>query len=549
MIRQVIRYPLMRVGGRELAALGALCLMGLFSTEIADTDFWWHLKTGEYVVQKRALPAPDPFSYTSDLGKPAYPGEERVRRFNLTHEWLAQAVWYLVYRAAGFPAVVLFKAALLTAFCGFTGLVAARRGGSLWWGLGAAGAAASVAHWFSADRPALVTFWMVPVFIWILERERPLWLLPLLMVVWANSHGGFFLGWVVAGAYTAANPRKLWRVAAVTVAASLLNPNHVRVLEVLLRYRQSYLTQMLVEWSRPHLWGPPWGFPLLLYTGAAVLALAWRRVKLSDWILFAAFAAAALTAFRNILLVAVASPIVIASYWPWRWKMPGLARPAAAAALAAALAWGVWQGRFFQLRAALWRFPEGAAQFLVQNGLTGRLFNTYEYGGYLIWRLWPEHKTFIDGRALNESVYRDYQGAISVSDREVLNRYGVEIVVMNAFEYTTGALYPLVIWLSQPGAADWKLVYQDPQALVFARHPPAGMTVLSKDQVASHLENECRLYLERDPELCLCARTLGLYFLQTGDRRRAREALASYLASPHQPDPAAETAYQKLLRR
>jgi hypothetical protein len=75
------------------------------------------------------------------------------------------------------------------------------------------------------------------------------------------------------------------------------------------------------------------------------------------------------------------------------------------------------------------------------------------------------------------------------------------------------------------------------------------MTVLSKDQVASHLENECRLYLERDPELCLCARTLGLYFLQTGDRRRAREALASYLASPHEPDPAAETAYQKLLRR
>src|SRR5581483_10003052 len=97
--------------GTAMVVLAALCLMGLFSTEIADTDFWWHLKTGEYVVQKRALPAPDPFSYTSDLGKPAYPGEERVRRFNLTHEWLAQAVWYLVYRAAGFPAVVLFKAA------------------------------------------------------------------------------------------------------------------------------------------------------------------------------------------------------------------------------------------------------------------------------------------------------------------------------------------------------------------------------------------------------------------------------------------------------
>jgi hypothetical protein len=325
-----------------------------------------------------------------------------------------------------------------------------------------------------------------------------------------------------------------------------LNPNHVRIVEVLAAYRQSYLTGMLIEWSRPNLWGPPWGFPLLLFAAAAVLAVAWRRVRVQDWLLFVAFAAAALTAFRNIVLVAFLAPILIAAYWPWRRPLPELARPAAAAALAATLAAGVWQGKFFQLRAALWRFPEGAARFVEERGIAGKLFNTYEYGGYLLWRLGPRQKTFIDGRALNESVYRDYQKAISLEDPGVLDRYGAEVVVMNAFEYTTGVIYPLALRLADRRETAWTLVYQDAQAMVFMRQPPAGVAAIDKGQAADHLEAECRLYLERDPELCLCARTLGFLFLQAGDRRRAQQALGWYLASPRGPDPEAETAYRRL---
>ena len=531
-----------------LIALGAVCLLGLFSTEAADTDFWWHLKTGKYVVQRRALPAPDPFSYTAYLGRPAYAGEEKVRYFNLTHEWLAQAVWYLIWRFGGFGAVVLWKAVLLTAFCGLGGVIASRRGGSVYWGLAAAGATVSVARWFSADRPALVSFLLVAVFVWILERDRPLWLLPVLSAVWANSHGGFFLGWIVVGAYAAAAPRKLWRIAALTVAASVLNPNHIRILEVLLAYRQSNLQQMLVEWSRPPLWGPPYAFPALLWGGAAVLALGWRRVKLSDWILFGLFAAAAVTAFRNVVLVAFLAPVLIATYWPWRRPLPALAGPVAAAALGLALVVGVWQGKFFQLRAALWRFPEGASRFLVEHRITGPMFNTYELGGYLLWRLWPQQKVFIDGRSLNESVFRDYQNAISLQDRGVLDRYGVQIVVANAFESTSGVIYPLVLALGDRSATAWNLVYEDPQAVVFARQPATGLPALDKARVTEHLESECRLIIEHDPELCLCARTLGFRFLQAGDRQRARRALALYLGSPHEPDAEAEAAYRQVSR-
>lgn len=547
-----------------ILALAALCLIGLFSTEIADTDFWWHLKTGEYVIEKRALPAPDPFSYTTDLGALVYPGEEKVRYFNLTHEWLAQALWYLVYRAAGFPGVVLFKGLLLAGFCGIAGLVAARRTGGFYWGLAAAAAAAPVATLFSADRPALVTFFLVAVFVWILERGRPLWLVPVLSVVWANSHGGFFLGWVILGAYAAGatvsraarEARRLWLVALVSVVLSGLNPNYFRIFEILPAYRQSYLMQSLIEWTRPHLWGPPYSFNILLYAAAAVMLAAWRRVKLSDWFLFIPFAVASLAAFRNIMLTAFLAPILIASYFPWRRKLPSLAGPVLAGALAVVIGVGTAQGRFFQLRAALWKFPAGAADFLLARGASESIFNTYEYGGYLIWRLWPRQRVFIDGRALNESVYRDYQRILGSTGssaeesrqarRQLLERYGVGAIVANAFEYTTGVVYPLVLALADPAETEWQLVYQDPQALVFLRRPPSDLTPLDKSRVADHLEAECRTHIEKDPELSLCARTLGFLFLRAGDPGRARRSFELYLANAGEPDPEAESTYRRL---
>src|ERR1043166_4216252 len=98
--------------------LAAFVLLGWFSTEAKDSDAWWHLKTGEYIWQQHKLPVPDPFAWTTYLNGPAYTGEDKVRDFNLTHEWLAQIVLYLAYAAGGIPGLILFRAALLAAFCG-----------------------------------------------------------------------------------------------------------------------------------------------------------------------------------------------------------------------------------------------------------------------------------------------------------------------------------------------------------------------------------------------------------------------------------------------
>jgi hypothetical protein len=556
----------------SILALAAICLIGMFSTEVSGYDTWWHLKTGEYITHYRALPVPDPFSYTTYLGKPAYPGEEQVRHFNLTHEWLAQAILYSIYAATGAPGLVLFKALLLSALCWLTGLIAARRSGNFYAGLAAAFAAAMVAVEFASDRPAIITFLMVAVFAAIFELRWPLWLLPPLALLWANSHGGFFLGWVVMGAYCveAAVLRfrrrpveddvRIWKMSALAVAISFLNPNGFHVFDTLFRYQKSYLTSTLIEWRSPYLWGPPYSFDILLYAAAAVLLLSWRKVRATDWLLFAAFAAASLTAYRNILLIGFLAPILIAAWFPRRFRTPRFIGLAAIVLLLTGLAAGVARGSFFQFRAALWEYPSGASDFLRAHAISKPMFNTYEYGGYLIWRLWPQQRTFVDGRALNESVYQDYRRILYNSGatpnvlgsecQRLLDRYAVRVIVMNTFEYVTGAFYPLALALGNPATSDWQLVYEDPQSLIFMRDAPAGIPVLDKArQSIDHMEAECTLHIEHEPEYPLCARSLADLSLRAGDNERAKRMLSLYLANATQKDPSAEQALRRLMQQ
>ena len=536
--------------------LGALCLLGLFSTELADTDFWWHLKTGQFLVQRHALPFPDPFAYTTP------PAETGVQHFNLTHEWLSQALLYLVYAAAGFPAVILARAALLAAFCGLAGWLAGRLSRSFAAGIATAFAAASVAVEFAADRPALVTFLGVAVFVTVLETRRGLWALPPLALLWANCHGGFFLAWVVLLAYCAELPapdrRRVWLVSAASIALSGVNPNGFGVLRTLAVYRSSPLTANLVEWQPPSLWGPPYGFPLLLAAAAVTLALAWRKVRLPHWLLFAAFAAASLLAFRNLPLVGFLAPVLIAAYFPFRLNLP---RAAVAwgipALLSVALAAGIAGGAFFQLRVAGWTVPAGAVDFVLSHHLSGPLFNTYEQGGYLIWKLWPDARVFIDGRALSERVNSDYRqilfntGApadqVAGPRRDLLDRYGVQVVVMNTLDWVSGALYPLAIALGNPTDNEWQLVYEDAQDVVFVRRPPPGTPVLDNKfgRLLRHLNTECAAYIEHSPETPLCARTLADYWARNQAVGLARRMLRLYLAHARTRDAKAE----ELLRR
>jgi hypothetical protein len=541
-----------------IVALAAILLMACFSTEVADSDTFWHLQTGKYLLERHQLPIPDPFSFTTNLGK-ALPMEETVRAYNLTFEWLAQIIIYLVYAMGGFGGLVLWRATLMTAFCGLAGLWAWRRSQDFYRALAAAFVTAFVASYFNSDRPYQITYVMIVATILILEYRRWMWLLPPMFLIWANCHGGFIMGFVVLGAYCAESlwqrfrskaeidERRLWLVTAVCVPAAFLNPNGFLTFYILAAYKQSSLMSTIYEWQKPALW-PPTFLTVLLLAAAAVLVWQRRRTRLVDWLLLGLFGAAYLSAVRNSNLVGLVAPVLIAGYVPWKRVLPQWTGWAAAALLLAAIAVPFARGRAFQLRAAEWKYPAGAADFLLAHQITQHMFQSFEKGGYLIWRTWPEEQSFIDGRCLNETVFADYLRMIKYlpGTRDLLDRYGIQVVVMNAFEANSGATYVLPLALADPSEKEWKMVYADAGAAVFMRHPPSGVEPLPPSQIFVSMEAQCQATLDHDPARPRCARSLANLFRNMHDVARARRWMGLYLE--HRPDrnPADDAFYQQL---
>src|SRR5690242_19725078 len=89
-----------------IVGLSILLLVVFTSTEVSDPDAWQHLVSGRYLIERQAFPTPDPFSFTTAMVKPAYPGEDVTRDFNIKHELLAQILLYLAYAGGGFAGLV-----------------------------------------------------------------------------------------------------------------------------------------------------------------------------------------------------------------------------------------------------------------------------------------------------------------------------------------------------------------------------------------------------------------------------------------------------------
>jgi tetratricopeptide (TPR) repeat protein len=575
-----------------LLTLAAILLLSIFTGEIRDTDIWLHLKTGQHSWETRALSVPDPFSYTTGMGTAGYPGEEVTRYFNLTHEWLTQIVMYLIYSAAGFPGLVLARAGLLMVFCALAGWMAFGRTNDFYIGLAAALASAGMAFHFQQSRPFLVTFACLAVTMAILESRgsipesrrailappRSVWALPAVFLIWSNCHAGFFLGWLVLGAYCGEaaierlrkrpvpNERQLWLVAAACFLVSGLNPNGFRVIQILFLYRSSGIQSENLEWQRPVFWQPDI-YSLLLFGSLLALLLARRRTRPVDWLLYFGFALISLMAVRNTIFMGLIGPVLMAAYLPkslgpistWRGLPAVAVLLAAAALLVNDVAPAIASGNAFALHAAQWQLPSGAADFIQARRITGRMFNNYETGGYLVWRLWPLQRDFIDPRGLSEEVYADYKRILTNADsaggrsaEKLLQKYGIQMVVVEGFDYLSGQVYPLVVELSDPGNAEWKLAYADSASLIFMRHPPPGFEPRNSesrngmDALLDSLEKQCAQHIQHDPARPWCARGLSEVYAFKGNVEQARRWMEYYLEHRTGPDPEAEQTYQSL---
>jgi hypothetical protein len=228
--------------------------------------------------------------------------------------------------------------------------------------------------------------------------------------------------------------------------------------------------------------------------------------------------------------------------------MPVAAEYALAAGIALLAGERIASGQAFQLRMAAWKFPDGAVQFLKDHQVSAPMFNLYEWGGYLMWAAWPQEKTFVDGRALNESVFRDYMKIAlnTPAAQETLDRYGVQVLLLQGFEYGRGTVYFLGASLADPAQTRWKLVYQDNKAMVFMRQPPPGVTALPPGDVLTSLDAQCRNQIEHQPSLPRCARGLGDLYARLNLVDRSRQWLEVYLSRNSEPDPEIERLYEQI---
>jgi hypothetical protein len=536
-----------------LLALTAILFLSWFTGEVADTDIWLHLMTGRHTLETRALTVPDPFSFTSNINSAAFPGEAKTRYFNLTHEWLAQIIMYLVHAVTGFPGLVLLRAALLIGFCALVGLMVWWRTAGFYRSLVGAIAAGAVAINFQQSRPFLITFVLLAVTMAILERRRWMWALVPVFIFWANCHGGYFMGWVMLGAYCGEaliqrlrkrpveDERQLWLVTIACFLASAINPNGFRVIEIILLYRSSGIQSSNLEWQYPAFWLPPYSYGVVLIGSLVAMLLSWRRTRPVDWILYFVFGAASLLAVRNTILMGLVGAVLLGSYLPtWKRAVPLVAEYLAAGLLALAIFSALREGRSFQLRAAEWMLPIQAADFLKTHNVSGHMFNTYENGGYLVWRLWPTQRDFIDPRGLSEEAFADYNRILYYADSnggksadELLAKYGIDVLVLDGFDRFTGKIHTLAAALADPKQTAWKLVQADNRSIVFMRQPPPGVQPLNNLQALQSIEMQCQQQIDHDPQQPACARGMADLYNLIGDKARAAQWMAYYESRSH----------------
>jgi hypothetical protein len=131
--------------------------------------------------------------------------------------------------------------------------------------------------------------------------------------------------------------------------------------------------------------------------------------------------------------------------------------------------------------------------------------------------------------------------------QQLLDKYGIETIVLDGFEYTSGEPFRLVAVLGLETPVQWQLVYWDDTATVFMRHPPPDVPRLANGFAINSMEQQCEKYVAHEPFHPKCARGLARLFLQISDTARARKWFAFYLNHTLEADPEAQATYARLL--
>jgi hypothetical protein len=467
--------------------------LSLFIASEQDPDFWWHVRIGRWMVDNGRLPSTDIFTFTV----PTHVWTD--------HEYLTEILMWLVYQAAG-PVGLSLAFGVLTWAAFWILYRQVRRQPWVIVAVGLAiGAVAGSPIW--GPRAQMITFFLTCLELYWLQgylsgRSRTLRYFPLVMVLWANLHGGWVIGFVWLGvalaaeliswAWNPSNPahrahvRFLAIITVFSVVAVAATPHGLSLYPYPFQTQGSVAQQkLIVEWFSPD-FHQVYLRPFEAMVFLVIVGFALRRPPLHDFLLTLVGLGLALQSVRNVVLfVAVATPVMINCYsacWKelsaargWKFEVPprGLFAVVTAvvlAVIALATTFRIYDSVNPAKQQSLVRgdYPVAAADWLDAHPEVGtRMYNQYGWGGYFAYRFYPQpnRKVFIFGEAalmgdplLNE--YEDVQ-TLRSSWKHRLDQYQVDYVVYNKGEALANVL------ATQP---DWKLVYEDSVAVIYVRN-------------------------------------------------------------------------------
>ncbi|HYM49777.1 MAG TPA: hypothetical protein VET65_04310 [Candidatus Limnocylindrales bacterium] len=494
--------------GRLLRLLLFCALFSLAVLPPTDPDLFWHLANGQLLLQLHGWPTTDLYSFSA-TGHPW-----------VMHEWLADLFMYGIVRLGGLSLLVVVFAGLTTVagVCLYRLLRSVGLHPTAAVVVTLVGALASSTTW--GARPQVFNLVLAGLLLLGLRAVRvsrlpAFWIAPYLWL-WANLHSGFLVGVALAAlfcagegwdAWRAADPERLratFRPAIATGAGlllSLVNPYGVQTLLFPLGTLTSPLIQANIqEWASPNFQTLP-GYLLeaLLFLMLAGLATRAVRARTSEWLWALALLFLALSSQRHVpLFVLAAAPLygrcaqaVLARLAAWTPRQAALPAervaflPRAIASRRPTLAVGILNVSLLlavgtgmivdralpSIRPASQQaaidavFPVETAQALIALQRPVRVFNAYDWGGYLIGAGRSAGvRVFIDGRVevYGPAVFQDYLAVnnLAPSWRQVLDRYQPDAVL-----FPTG--HPLTTLLSQDPT--WRKQAQDRVATLFVR--------------------------------------------------------------------------------
>ena len=476
---------------RVFFAVLVLGLFALAARNVADPDVWWHLRTGQLIIQNHQVFHADPYSFTR-AGQPW-----------INHEWLSEVAMYSLCWLAGWGGLIVGFAAIIAVS---SLLVYMRSPGrpyvagifTLW------GAVASAP--ILGVRPQMFSLLLASIFLLILERsdKRPdlLWWTVPLTLLWVNLHAGYFVGiglmiLFLAGnaleltfgsedrTQAALNLRNLALMLVACLATVPLNPNGIRMYSYPLEtIRSSAIQNYVDEWLSPN-FHQARELPFLCMILATLLALgiSSRRLRARELLLLLATMWLALRSARHIpIYVLIAVPILSRATQSWleergfaRWFASKGTSPRSrrilvnAIVLAALVVFTFARVRTVirqQAETEAQHFPTAAVSFMAKQRPPGPIFNDYNWGGYLIGKLYPGYRVFIDGRTdlYGDSFVDDFYAAYHLTGgwKGTIQQWQIRTVILPPDAPLINALQ---------SQADWRQIYADSQAVLLTRKP------------------------------------------------------------------------------